>query len=105
MSVFGQKEAMELFQSLGIYTKDKNGYVYPYSEQAASVREAFETEILSNPSITFVPFSEVYNVQKKEDVFLIKAKEQLGQSEQSTGKQGKGEKIDMHLLKYLDMRL
>ena len=59
MSVFGQKEAMELFQSLGIYTKDKNGYVYPYSEQAASVREAFETEILSNPSITFVPFSEV----------------------------------------------
>lgn len=94
LSVFGQKEAMELFQSLGIYTKDKNGYVYPYSEQAASVREAFETEILSNPSITFVPFSEVYNVQKKEDVFLIKAKEQLGQSEQSTGKQGNGEKIE-----------
>lgn len=94
LSVFGQKEAMELFQSLGIYTKDKNGYVYPYSEQAASVREAFETEILSNPSITFVPFSEVYNVQKKEDGFLIKAKEQLGQSEQSTGKQGNGEKIE-----------
>ena len=94
LSVFGQKEAMELFQSLGIYTKDKNGYVYPYSEQAASVREAFETEILSNPSITFVPFSEVYNVQKKEDVFLIKAKEQLGQTEQSTGKQGNGEKIE-----------
>ena len=94
LSVFGQKEAMELFQSLGIYTKDKNGYVYPYSEQAASVREAFETEILSNPSITFVPFSEVYNVQKKEDVFLIKAKEPLGQSEQSTGKQGNGEKIE-----------
>ena len=94
LSVFGQKEAMELFQSLGIYTKDKNGYVYPYSEQAASVREAFETEILSNPSITFVPFSEVYNVQKKEDVILIKAKEPLGQSEQSTGKQGNGEKIE-----------
>ena len=31
LSVFGQREAMELFQSLGIYTKDKNGYVYPYS--------------------------------------------------------------------------
>lgn len=94
LSVFGQKEAMELFQSLGIYTKDKNGYVYPYSEQAASVREAFETEILSNPSITFVPFSEVYNVQKKENFFLIKVKEQPGQSEQSTGKQGNDEKIE-----------
>lgn len=94
LSVFGQKEAMELFQSLGIYTKDKNGYVYPYSEQASSVREAFETEILSNPSITFVPFSEVYNIQKKADVFLIKVREQFGQSEQSAGKKGDSEKIE-----------
>ena len=91
LSVFGQKEAMELFQSLGIYTKDKNGYVYPYSEQAASVRDAFETEIVSNPSITFVPFSEVYTVQKKEELFIVKVREQ---SEQSTGKLSNGEKIE-----------
>lgn len=94
LSVFGQKEAMELFQSLGIYTKDKNGYVYPYSEQAASVREAFETEILLNPTITFVPFSEVYTVQKKEELFLVKVREQSGQPEQSTGKQSNSEKIE-----------
>ena len=90
LSVFGQKEAMELFQSLGIYTKDKNGYVYPYSEQAASVRDAFETEILANPSITFVPFSEVYTVQEKEELFIVKVREQ---SEQSTGKLSNGGKI------------
>ena len=53
LSVFGQKEAMELFQSLGIYTKDKNGYVYPYSEQAASVREAFEAGVLSGTASYF----------------------------------------------------
>ena len=51
LSVFGQREAMELFQSLGIYTKDKNGYVYPYSEQAASVREAFEAGVLSGTGV------------------------------------------------------
>lgn len=94
LSMFGQKEAMKLFQSLGIYTKDKNGYVYPYSEQAASVRDAFETEIVSNPSITFIPFSEVYTVQKKEELFLVKVREQSGQSEQSTGKLSNGEKIE-----------
>lgn len=91
LSVFGQKEAMELFQSLGIYTKDKNGYVYPYSEQAASVREAFETEILSSPCITFVPFSEIYNVQKKAEFFLVKVREQ---SDQDKGKLRDGEKIE-----------
>ena len=76
LSVFRQKEAMELFWSLGIYTKDKNGYVYPYSEQAASVREAFETEILSNPNITFVPFSEVYDIQKNSELFFVKVREE-----------------------------
>lgn len=94
LSVFGQKEAMELFQSLGIYTKDKNGYVYPYSEQAASVREAFETEIKSNPHITFVPFSEVYNVQKKAELFLVKVRDESEQSERDKGKLRDGEKIE-----------
>lgn len=69
LSVFGQKEAMELFQSLGIYTKDKNGYVYPYSEQAASVREAFETEILSNPSIHLFLFRR-YTMFKRKRTFF-----------------------------------
>ena len=94
LSMFGQKETMKLFQSLGIYTKDKNGYVYPYSEQATSVREAFETEILSNPHITFVPFSEVYNVQKKAELFLVKVREEPEQSGQNKGKLHDGEKTE-----------
>ena len=71
LSVFGQREAMELFQSLGIYTKDKNGYVYPYSEQAASVREAFEASVLSGTGVTFVPEAEVRTVSEKEGLFYI----------------------------------
>lgn len=75
LSVFGQAEAMELFEGLGIYTKDKNGYVYPYSEQAASVREAFETAILSDSDITFLPEAEVYNVWKEKERFFVAVKE------------------------------
>lgn len=90
LSDFGQEEAMEFFQSLGIYTKDKNGYVYPYSEQAASVREAFETEVLSDPDITFIPFSEVYDIQKRTGFFEIKVKEK---SEQEVKIQGGSEKV------------
>lgn len=74
LTAFGQKEAMEFFHSLGIYTKDRNGYVYPYSEQAASVREAFETEILSNSNITFLPETEVYDLWKEKEKFHVAAK-------------------------------
>lgn len=75
LSAYGQADTMKLFEHLGIYTKDKNGYVYPYSEQASSVREAFETEILSNPYIRFAPFSEVYTIQKKAELFFVKVRE------------------------------
>lgn len=93
LSVFGLKDAMELFKSLGIYTKDKNGYVYPYSEQAASVRECFETEILSNPNITFIPSSEVYNIQKKSGLFFVKVREMQGQDKEKQSSSKKVEKI------------
>ena len=71
LAAFGQAEAMELFRSLGIYTKDKNGYVYPYSEQAASVRDAFEAGIMSDSNITFLSESEVYDVGETRGVFHV----------------------------------
>ncbi|EEG88649.1 flavoprotein family protein [Coprococcus comes ATCC 27758] len=33
------------FKNLGIYPKDKNGYLYPWSEQASAVREALESAL------------------------------------------------------------
>lgn len=74
LAAFGQTDAMKLFQSLGIYTKDKNGYVYPYSEQAASVRDAFEAGIMSDSNITFLPESEAYKVRKAGDIFHVTVK-------------------------------
>ncbi|MBO4214118.1 MAG: NAD(P)/FAD-dependent oxidoreductase [Lachnospiraceae bacterium] len=33
---FGAKDTIEYFKKLGIYPKEKNGYMYPYSEQASA---------------------------------------------------------------------
>lgn len=40
LNVFGQKQATEFFSSLSIVTKDKNGYLYPYSGQASIIVDA-----------------------------------------------------------------
>lgn len=39
---FSKNATVEFFKELGIYPKVKNGYYYPYSEQATSVVEVFQ---------------------------------------------------------------
>ena len=42
---FPAEQAVEFFQQAGIFPKDRNGYLYPNSDQAASVREVLEMEV------------------------------------------------------------
>ena len=42
---FSVKDCLEFFHSIGIYPKNKNGYYYPNSEQAASVVQALVYEL------------------------------------------------------------
>ncbi len=42
---FGCEQTIRFFQSIGIEPKEKNGYVYPRSMRAASVREALLLEL------------------------------------------------------------
>ncbi len=58
-----------LFKNLGIYPKDKNGYLYPWSEQASAVREAgvcAET----GKDLGFIPGSRIWD-HTKENGFQI----------------------------------
>lgn len=41
---FGVQDTLDFMESLGILCKEKNGYIYPRSEQAATVREALLME-------------------------------------------------------------
>lgn len=46
LSLFDVNRTVEFFKELGIYPKERNGYVYPNSEQAASVVEVLRLELL-----------------------------------------------------------
>ena len=45
LNTFSVDNVLEFFHSIGIYPKTKNGYVYPNSEQAASVVKALLDEL------------------------------------------------------------
>lgn len=61
---------LAFLDSLGIYPKIKNGYYYPYSNQATSIREILQKEITKH-NIDFVTNFKVANLLKKEDKFII----------------------------------
>jgi predicted Rossmann fold flavoprotein len=42
---FGAEQTLKLFEEMGLYTKNKNGYVYPYSEQASTVQDILNMEL------------------------------------------------------------
>ncbi|MDO4977463.1 MAG: NAD(P)/FAD-dependent oxidoreductase [Eubacteriales bacterium] len=54
LSSFSYEDTHIFFRNLGILTRNKNGYIYPYNEQAASVREAFEVALTSQENITIL---------------------------------------------------
>lgn len=67
---FGHQETLEFFDSIGMLYREKNGYFYPISEQASSVRDLllYENERLGN---RFSYHDHVFSVEKKGTYFHI----------------------------------
>ena len=65
-----KNKVLSYLESIGIYPKIKNGYYYPYSNQATSIREIFENEINSK-NITFLNNTKVQNITKINNKFII----------------------------------
>ena len=57
-------------ESLGIYPTVKNGYFYPYSNQASSIREIFVTN-LKNKKVRVITNSKVKSVIKEKSGFKV----------------------------------
>lgn len=57
---------------VGIVTKDKNGYIYPYSEQASSVREAMEQALMAAENIQILAECQVLDLRKTSGKYQIK---------------------------------
>lgn len=64
LAKFNYQDTIEFFESIGVYHKERNGYVYPLSETAASLVEALKYELyrLKVQTVTEVNISELaYN--------------------------------------------
>ncbi|MCR4956295.1 MAG: NAD(P)/FAD-dependent oxidoreductase [Lachnospiraceae bacterium] len=64
-----QWDTISFFKELGIYPKEKNGYFYPYNEQATSVVEVFEMAV-KNYGVNVLLECDLISV-KKEKTFKI----------------------------------
>ena len=45
LNQFPAEKVIAFFRELGIYPKDRNGYLYPYSDQASAIRDVLEQEV------------------------------------------------------------
>jgi len=66
LKAFGVEKTLDFFESIGVYWKSKNGYIYPNSEQAASVLEVLSAEI-SHLGIPVIYQTEVLSIEKKKN--------------------------------------
>ncbi|MBQ8902170.1 MAG: aminoacetone oxidase family FAD-binding enzyme [Bacilli bacterium] len=65
-----KNKVLDYLYSLGIYPKVKNGYYYPASGLAASIREIFERE-LDRCNVKTLYNTKVLNIEKNTDKFII----------------------------------
>lgn len=73
VSQFDHQKTIAFFQSIGVYPKVRNGYVYPYSEQAASVADVLIMECKRFKVEVFLS-EDVIQIKKPKDEFLITTK-------------------------------
>ncbi len=72
-SAFPVEKTLEFFKEIGIEPKYRNGYVYPNSEQAASVADALVMELRAK-KVTVV-HEQVYSVKYADGTFLVKSEQ------------------------------
>ncbi len=65
-----QREVLDFFDSLGVVPNIRNGYYYPYSNQASSIRDLLEVEARRR-GVIFSLGSEVVDVYRESDKFII----------------------------------
>lgn len=68
LSVFDPGKAIAFFEQLGLFPKEKNGYIYPYSEQASAMVDVLAME-LERLSVQIV-YEKVVSIQKKGCFFV-----------------------------------
>lgn len=71
LGVFGYEETVRFFQRLGIYMKNRNGCLYPYSQQAQAVADILRMEA-EQQRVKLSCNTEILEMEKREACFYIK---------------------------------
>lgn len=72
LAQFSVEDAVAFFYEIGMLSKEKNGYLYPLSEQAATVLDALRQE-LGRQKVMLRLEAAVQKIEKKKEVFLVEA--------------------------------
>ena len=62
------------FDSMGVISKNRGGYIYPFSNQATTIRDALLREV-KRKGITVYYHSYVTSIEKKKDQFFIRTED------------------------------
>lgn len=68
---FSMEKTLEFFEELGIAVRDRNGYFYPNSGQAASIAEVLRLEA-QRLQVKMACNTEVLSVEKEKEQFLVR---------------------------------
>lgn len=99
LNEFSVEDTKKIFYNCGLMLKEKNGYYYPMSEQAASVIDVLQSELYKK-NIKLITDFNIKTIHKKEDKFIIEGNEKIiadkliiatgGMSASKTGSDGSG---------------
>ena len=70
------KEVLPFFKSIGILPEEREGYLYPSTFQASTLREALIYEA-ENLGCTLIPSFNVQKIEKKEGQFLVSSDKEV----------------------------
>lgn len=72
LSQFDTEKTISFFESIGLYMKEKNGYLYPLSEQASAVLDVLRNELHAK-GVTVLCGEKVTNVIRTGDGFAVRS--------------------------------
>lgn len=72
LSQFTANDTVSFFKRLGLLVKDKNGYLYPVSEQASAVLDVLRNELVKKKVKVKTNVSVQISFQEKEQKFLLR---------------------------------
>ena len=70
---FDYKKAIDFFNGLGVMTKNKEGYIYPRSEQASCILDALRFKV-DELGVDIISNEKVKIVEKKSGIFVVNNK-------------------------------